>query len=633
MNRLWTWVIAALIVASFVSLVLFDVPLIGWLELKSLDWRFQQRGATEATGDVVVVAIDEKSLHSVGRWPWPRDKIARLLAEINKAEPDVVEMDIVFAETATEDSTLANVIGQTEDMILGYYFYQDQKEVEAAEIAVEKIEASYLSILPAAFPRISDLHEELPEMQAVVSNTDIFAKAADSQGYFNAFPDSDGVIRRFPIMASYRGKIFPSLALETFSHYQHHFDPVPVRDEAGVLQGISVGQRFIPTGSDGDILINYRGGAQAFQILSAADVLAGKAPTDALRDKTVLIGATAVGIYDMRVTPISANFPGVLVQANLIDNLYKGDFLIENLGTRLWSLGIMIVLTILLVVILPRLPILLGLLFTAVILAAYSLLTHWAFSKGVVLTLVTPSFEMMSLFITFTIYRGLTEEREKRMIRDAFQAYLHPDLVREMTLHIKTLKLGGDKVDCTILFVDVRNFTALSENMEPEQVVELMNSYFGPVTKVIVEEGGYIDKFIGDAVMAIFGAPQPIPDHAAQACRAALAIQTTARELESQFQLKYNLPSFRIGIGLHSGPAVVGNIGTRERLNYTVMGDTVNLASRLEGANKLLHTTILISEETNRRVSNQFETRYVDTIPIKGKKDKIRVYELLRPKD
>lgn len=469
-------------------------------------------------------------------------------------------------------------------------------------------------------------------MVGAIANAEIFAQAALSQGYFNAFPDSDGVIRRFPLMVTYRNKIFPSMALESLSQHWEGFDPIPVRDEDGSLRGLSLGNRYIPTNKRGEILINYRGGAEHFPLYSATDILQGKRSLGSLKKKTVLIGATAVGIYDLRVTPISPNLAGVLVQANLLDNLHAGDFLIETVWTRLGSLATMILITIFLVFLLPRLRILTGLIVCIAFIGAYVILTRWLFEHGILLAMVAPSLEALTVYGSLTIYRGLTEERQKKTIRAAFQAYLHPDLVADLTENLDKLTLGGRQANCTILFADVRNFTSISEKMNPERLVDLMNSYFDPIAQIIIKEGGYIDKFIGDAVMAIFGAPHENSTHAEQACHAALLMQQRVRELAPVFKETFGVDSFRIGIGLHSGDVVVGNIGTRERLNYTVMGDAVNLASRLEGATKELGTEICISEATYERVQSLMEGRFLDTISLKGKSEPIRVYELVGTK-
>ncbi|MBI3540874.1 MAG: adenylate/guanylate cyclase domain-containing protein, partial [Deltaproteobacteria bacterium] len=433
---------------------------------------------------------------------------------------------------------------------------------------------------------------------------------------------------RFPLVTTYRNSLFPSLGLKTFSQHQNGFAPVPNKDRDGSFVGFSVGDRLIPTNQRSEILINYRGNEDQFRILSASDFLQNKIPAGSLAGKTLILGATAIGIYDLRVTPISSNLPGVLVQANLLDNLYQGDFLTENLWTRLASLLMMLTFAILLGFLLPRLRILLGLLMTLALTMGHLLLVQALFQKGILLSLVAPLLTILLIFITITIYRALTEELQKKRLRNAFRSYLHPDIVEELVRDPKKLKLGGQSSECTILFADVRNFTSISEKLSPETLVQMMNEYFDPIAREILKEGGYIDKFIGDAVMAIFGAPNKLVDHPYRACRAAVAMQKKVEELDTLFQKKFGIQGFRIGIGIHTGPVVIGNIGTRERLNYTVMGDSVNLASRLESANKDLGTTILISEQTNEKCANEVLSKFIEEISVKGKEGKIRVYEL-----
>lgn len=619
--------------AGFSLSLLLNLPAIRWLELKSIDWRFQWRGALQPTGDVVVVAIDEKSLNREGRWPWPRAKVAALVRKINQAGAESIEMDIIFAEADPEDSLLAQALSEKKNTIVGYFFYQNVEEIEDADIDSKKMEDSFQSILKTAFPEITGLKEALPPMTGVIANVPVVAASAGSQGYFNAFPDSDGGIRRFPLMVTYRNKIFPSMSLETYCRHREGFKPVPVRESEGTLKGISVGPHFIPTNQRGEMLINYRGGLDTFPIYSASDVLSGKLAASALKGKTILIGATAVGIYDLRVTPISPNLPGVLAQANLLDNLYQGDFLIQDRWTLLGSLGVMLALTTLLGFLLPRIRILQGIVITALLIAGTIYLVQWFFAQNLILSLVTPSLEAFTVFVSITVYRSLTEERQKRVIREAFRHFLHPDIVEELLKDPKKLGLGGQRAECTILFSDVRNFTTISEKMEPETLLQMMNEYFDPISQEIIKAGGYIDKFIGDAVMVIFGAPKKTPDHPLQACRAALAMQKRVAELDPIFRKKFGIQEFKTGIGIHTGPVIIGNIGTTTRLNYTVMGDTVNLASRLEGATKELHTTILISEKTCERVFEQVETNYLDEIGVKGKEEKIRVYEVLGLKE
>lgn len=623
------FIIPLIVFLFFSTCLLTQTPLLHWLELKTTDWRFLWRGPQKPKSNIVVVAIDEKSLHQEGRWPWPRQKMARLVEQLTQAQPAWMMMDIIFSEESSEDSELAQAVKKNNRSILGYYFYQNESELEKASLSPQKREESFQNILPSALPDISSLHSRLYTTLGVVSNTPLISQSAKSQGFFNVRADSDGVIRKIPLLLLYRNKIFPSMALETFSYVEGGFDPVPVLNNEGSLDGLSLGSRLIPTNHKGEVGINYRGGLEDYPIYSATDVLHGRVTSEQLKGKIVLLGATAIGIYDLRVTPISPNLPGILVQANLMDNLISGDFLVQNTWTRLSALGFMFLTTLFLGFLLPRTRIITGLLTTLFLASAYTLGSKILFDHSLVVPLAIPDLHLFTTTLGITIYRGLTEEREKKLIRTAFQSYLHPDLVKELTENLKSLKLGGQKTECTILFSDVRNFTSISEKMDPETLVELMNSYFDPVSKVIIAEGGYIDKFIGDAVMAIFGAPKKTTDHALRASRAALAMIKVVNELEPQFKEKYGIKAFRIGVGLNTGQVIVGNIGTKERLNYTVMGDNVNLASRLESANKDLGTEICMSESTYNQIKDQMQGRFISEISVKGKEEKIRVYELI----
>lgn len=603
-------------------------PFVQWLEDKSVDWRFAWRGPISTTGEVVVVALDDKSLAREGRWPWPREKMAQLVRQVQSASPQTIALDVIFAEPAPGDDVLARALLESQSTILGYYFYQSDSELIKADVSDDVLQRSFESILPMAFPSVSGRYGQFPEMTGVVANVPVLARAAVAQGYFNVMPDGDGSVRRFYLMANYRGKVFPFMGLEALSRHEEGFDPVLVADNEGNLEGISVGRRVIPTTKQGSVLVNYRGGTEAFRIISATDVMEGKFAKEDVAGKTVLVGATAVGIYDLRVTPISPNLPGVVAEANLVDMLYRGDFLVQDVWTSLWNGIALTVIPLLLGLVLFRLRLLSGVIAALLAIAVYGVCTQQMFTHGYVVALATPSLEWLCVVMGITTYRGWTEERQKRVIRRAFQSYLHPRIVEELTEHPERLKLGGVRMNCTVLFCDVKNFSTISEKMDPEQLTRLMNAFFDPVCQAIMSEGGYIDKLIGDAVMAVFGAPAPAEDHAVQACRAAIKMQKVVHVLEPRFQKEFGITEFKLRIGVHSGPVVVGNMGTSQRLNYTVMGDTVNLASRLEGANKDLGTDILISHATYEKAMPNITAKFMDTIQVKGKEEQVKVYAL-----
>lgn len=624
--------IAITVAPVLVFLVLYGsgLPFVQWLEDKSIDWRFAWRGPISATGDVVVVALDDKSLAREGRWPWSREKMAQLVRQLQSAAPQTIALDVIFAEASPSDDALARALQESRSTILGYYFYQSTHELIKADVSEDVLRRSFESILPMALPLVSGRYDQFPEMTGVVANVPVLARAAAAQGYFNVMPDRDGSVRRFYLMAGYQGKVFPFMGLEALSRHEDGFDPVPVADASGNLEGISVGQRLIPTTPQGSVLVNYRGGIEAFRIISATDVLTGKFARGDVAGKTVLVGATAVGIYDLRVTPISPNLPGVVAEANLVDMLFRGDFLVQDMWTSLWNGVALAVVPLLLGMLFFRLRLLTAVLAALAAILLYGYSSQQMFANGYVVALATPSLEWLGVAMVITTYRGWTEERQKRIIRRAFQSYLHPRIVEELTEHPDRLKLGGERMDCTVLFCDVKNFSTISEKMDPEQLTRLMNAFFDPVCQAIMSEGGYIDKLIGDAVMAVFGAPAPAEDHAVQACRAAIAMQQVVHELEPRFQKEFGVAEFKLRIGVHSGPVVVGNMGTGQRLNYTVMGDTVNLASRLEGANKDLGTDILISHATYEKAAPHVTAKFMDTIQVKGKEEQVKVYALAK---
>lgn len=611
----------------FSSLLVLEPPFFQWLELKSIDWRFVWRGELPTSGNIVVVAIDEKSVRLEGRWPWSRAHVAKLLDLLSKGDPTVIGLDIIFSESAPDDSILAASLKNNGKSILGYYFYNNAEELKKASISTAMVTKSFDNISALALPQHTGFNGPLITMNGVVSNLPTIADGALSQGFFNAVPDRDGVIRKTPLIARFRAENFASLTLKIFSQIKEGFDPIAIRDSQGILQGINIREDFIPTTEAGELWINYHG-ESAFPVYSATDVLSGVVDPSVFKGKTILVGATAVGIYDLRVTPFSPVTPGVFVQAETVETLNTREFLKANANTKLISLASLAVLALLTYLFIANGPILLGLVTTLTLFAGYVAGVYFLFTRGYLISFAYPMVQTVSIVFGITAYRSLTEEKEKRKIRKIFQAYLHPDVIEEIVRDPAKLKMGGEKIVCSVLFCDVRDFTSISEKIQPAELVEMMNEYFGPVTADIINLGGYIDKFIGDAVMALFGVPKATNDHALKAGLAALAIQRRAAELEPLFQKKYGIAAFRVGVGVHTGPVIMGNMGSSQRINYTAMGDAVNLASRLEGATKGLGAPILISQATYEAVGSRAEATYLDEISVKGKEEKIKVYGL-----
>jgi adenylate cyclase len=379
----------------------------------------------------------------------------------------------------------------------------------------------------------------------------------------------------------------------------------------------------------GRMFINFRGGPHTFPHYSVADILAGRTPANVFKDKIVFVGSTAIGVYDLRVTPFSTVFPGLEVHANVADNILRQTFLFRPGWAALFDLAAIFLMGMVTGLVLPRLRAFFSVLLIGVLFVGYLVMTQSLFVRqGIWLNAVYPLLTVVIVYTSVTLYRYIVEEREKRKIRGAFSFYVTPSVVNEMLKNPEKLKLGGDKKELSVLFSDIRGFTTLAEEMEPETLVNLLNEYLTDMTNVVFEFEGLLDKYIGDAVMAVFGAPLEQTDHPMRACRTALKMLERLSTMQQKWEAE-GTPRLDIGIGINTGPMVVGNMGSERRFDYTVMGDSVNLASRLEGINKEYGTRVVISEFTYDRVKDDFFCRELDSVRVKGKVRPIKIFELM----
>ncbi len=463
-------------------------------------------------------------------------------------------------------------------------------------------------------------------------NISQLAKATESFGYFNIQPDEDGTVRWVPLAMQYGSEIYPHLSLEAVRRYVGS-PPLFINAAEYGVESIQVGKLSIPTDEAGRLLINFRGTEKTFPHYSIADVVDGKVPAEKLKDKIVLVGATAIGIYDMRVTPFSGTFPGVEIHANVIDTILQGDALSRPEWIVMFDVAAILLIGLLLSAVMSRLTPIVSTLFTLSLLAAYFLADQYIFTHWKVwLTAIYPGMTMVIVFGGVTTYRILTEERKKKEIKDAFSRYVAPSLVQDIMKDPAKLVLGGEERRLTIFFSDIRGFTTLSEGLEPQVLVRLINDYLTPMTDIVLKHGGTVDKYMGDAIMAFWGAPVWQDDHAVRAARTALEMMARLRELQAEWEQR-GIPRLDIGIGLSTGNVTVGNMGSHLRFDYTVMGDSVNLGSRLEGMNKEYGTHIIVPKFTYEEIKQEFILRQLDVIKVKGKNVPIKIYELMGHKD
>ena len=659
-----------------VALVLFlsDFQFFRLMELKTLDLRMASRGPLVPGNETAIAAIDEKSISELGRWPWPRSTIARLVDLLKKGGAKAIGFDIVFSEpddradlktidaltaemkksgvtdsnvlnllqrqraSAGEDGILAASIQKAGNITLGYFFHfsQQENEKELAHITQYRMEDHAARIVNSRYSAVNSLSGTsndgyLPRAFAPETNISILAAAAQNSGFFNTLPDSDGSNRWAPLVVALGENYYSSLAVSMVCSYLD-FPVLSLNLESYGANSIGIGEKTIPTNESGQLLINYLGPPRTFPHYSVADILSGTIPPDTFRDKIVLVGATAVGIYDLRVTPFSSTFPGVEIHATVIDNILHENFLTHSSFIRMIDVGAIILFGLIMGLLVSRLRPISGMASALLIIAVFIAMNFLAFFRfNVWLNLVYPLTTMMMIYLGITIYHYFKEEQEKKKIRSAFQYYLTSSVINEMLKNPGKLKLGGDRRNLTVLFSDIRGFTTISEKMTPEELIMLLNEYLTAMTNQVFYYDGLLDKYMGDAIMAVFGAPLDQPDHARRACLTALAMMRELRRLQNKWEAE-GRPVFDIGIGINSGEMVVGNMGSAMRFDYTVMGDMVNLGSRLEGANKEYGTNIIISEFTYNHVKDTICCREIDSVRVKGKTRPVRIFELLGEK-
>jgi len=609
------------ITAVITVVYLLSPTFIELVELKALDVRFKARPKVKDGDEVVILTIDEKSLKELGRWPWPRSVMARLIDSLTAYDVKVMGLDIVFAEKSQdkrEDTVLATAVERSGRVILGYYFSFGQETPGAEGRELE------------SFYDVKTMGEKASIItgDGVVGNIERIGKGAAGFGYFNIVPDIDGGVRWDPLVINYKDRYYPPLALQTLKFYLGNPPLTLTLADYGVAR-LRLGDLYIPVDEDGRMTVNYYGGQKTFPHYSISDAIANRIPREKLKDRIVLIGSTATGIYDMRVTPFEPTYPGVEIHATVIDNILHQRFITRPQWLAILDIFAIIVVGITLGLVIPRFSAWLGFVFAISILASYLLLNLYIFSSnGLWINVVYPAMTVVLTYPGIILYRYITEEKEKKWIKGAFQYYITASVMEEILKRPDMLKLGGEERELTVLFSDIRGFTTISENLSPERLVSLLNEYLTAMTDIVFEHKGYLDKYIGDAIMVVYGAPVPQNDHQAQACITAIEMMAELKKLQQKWE-KDGMPLIDIGIGINTGPMVIGNMGSKRRFNYTVMGDSVNLASRLEGLNKNYGTHIIISEKVYENIKNEFLCRELDMVKVKGKTEPSRVYELI----
>jgi adenylate cyclase len=652
-----------------VMLYVWGAPILDLIELKTYDLRFLSRGRRQPTPAVVIAAIDEKSLEAEGRWPWPRSKFAALIDILSREGARVIGFDIAFSEP-DENSQLALIdqFAQTVDaldirdrrlsrflrdrrvyadndlalataikrsgaaVVLGYFFHMSEATLEY-RLEPNEIERRANRLAGSKYPSIVRHGPEPSSVPFITAyapqnNLDIFSEAAASSGYFSLRSDPDGVLRWMPLVIQLGDDLFPPLSVACAWHYLGRPRLTVMVGRQGV-EGVQLGDRFIATDEVGQLLINYPGPPKTFTQVSVTDILKGQVRAGIFKDRIVLVGATALGTYDLRNTPFSPLYPGTEVHASVIDNILTRSYMARPEWSKLFDLSAIVVLAALVGVALPRLGPLNGLGFAVGLFIVYVLLARWLFvAAHLWLNVVYPLLALVAVYTTLTAYHYLTEQRQRKKVKDTFRHYVAPLVVEEMLKDPRRLKLGGEVKTLTVLFSDLEGFTSYSERYAPDEMAEMLGEYYNRMTEQIFVHRGTLKEYVGDELMAIFGAPLEQADHAERACAAALAMREARLELAVEWA-KIGRPKLRARTGINSGPMLVGNLGSKYRFAYGALGDQVNLGSRLEGLNKVYGTDILVGENTARLVERAFLLREVDTVRVLGRAQPVRIYELV----
>jgi adenylate cyclase len=610
-RRLLTNLGLAVLVSQAMVLAMF-YGLLKPLQLQTSDLLFRLKPDQQARWSAIV-AVDDRSISELkgnGRFfGWPREFHARVIDNLKAAEARVIVWDVLFDVPTEGDAALARAIKEAGNVVL-------------AEV-VDR--TTRLPSTPEQPYRFGGAIEQLPA----------FREAALAIGYANQLPDVDGTIRATPLVWNVAGEDQPSLPLTAAAKFLRR----PRVLEAGIVDHtLPFVGRQIPLDQENRMWVGFLGDSSkvtqppTFPLLSYVDVLNNNFPPELVRGKLVFVGMMATGFADDYWTPVSrgSKMDGVEIHANAFETIMRPEFFVVPASPQLaagliYAAGAIAFLALSVLHVVP-----------AVILCTLAAAVYLAVAvtavdrQGLLLDLPFPLLNQAFCFLAIMMYRVMFEQAQQRALKGALSQYLSPDVMEEVVRDPSAVKLGGEKREMTVLFSDIRGFTSFSETLDPERLVHFLNRYLTRMSDIIFKHEGTVDKYMGDAIMAFWGAPKAQPDHARLACLTAMEMAEELERLNVELSAE-GFPVLQIGIGLNSGPMSVGNMGSERRFDYTVMGDAVNLGSRLEGLNKEYSTAIIASEATLEAAGAPFRTRFLDLVAVKGKREPTRIFELLPP--
>lgn len=601
----------------------FNPPIMEHLELKSYDLRLNVDKKRDVSKNIVIAAIDNKSLGEIGRWPWDRKTFARMINNIIKNGAKVIAIDVLYPEKTKYDNELIKALDNGRTVLATSFSFEE--EVKESQDFLSLLKVYCYSMVNENEPH------DTPEAIGTIRPFNELASRVKYLGHINMFPDIDGTVRKEFVAIRYNDLYLPSMAIQAFKIYKGIED-----DNVIFVPGkkLIIETMEVPLDINSGFLINYTSSEGVFKRISLSDIYFDRVNRGDLEDKIILIGATALGIYDLRVTPTSQNMPGIEKHAFVLQNLLDGKFFkrVENRYTVIIMFFIYLVFVIFSKSLKVKGLTILGLanfvIYTGFCFFIFDKLMLW-------LNYVYPVFVNISIFLGVIVYKYAVEEKSGREIRKIFSSYVSDKIVNELIKNPEMAKLGGVKKEITVLFADARGFTTFSEHHTPEEVVNILNELLGAMTDVIMTNDGTLDKFVGDEIMALWNVPLDQVNHAELSVKCAIEMIKKNRFLVEKWKSEGKEP-LMLGIGINTGEAIAGNMGAEgKKMDYTVIGDTVNLGARVEALTRPLEADILITEYTYEKakamLDNMPDIEVVECEPqkVKGKAEPIRIFKIV----
>ncbi|NQS96986.1 MAG: adenylate/guanylate cyclase domain-containing protein [candidate division Zixibacteria bacterium] len=590
----------------------------------SLDRKFEH---------AVILDVDSRSIYKLGKMSsWPRDYFAKVVDYLRQGGAEAVIFDIIFDRgiDSTGDSSFAKAVAEAGNVFFALSFSEADSQNFLYAMESEPMDFDFQRF---HFRKLSAAKYNIWTKPRLDNNFFDLINESSGAGFANSVPDQDGVIRSAELVIDFNGHLYPSLSLAVLLK-AWEIDRTGIGfDQYGNLRltAVNGNQHDIPLNEEGSFYIDYLGTFQTIRYISFYDVLERRVPAEFFAGKFVFAGSSAAGMFDLKSVPVQRNFPGVEIHATILANILAGNFIHDIEPKYAWIiLFVSCIIASSAGLYLKTWQSVAVLLLTS---AGYIIgsLQYFALN-GIYTEMVSPGAGFFSSYLAAMIYKYVAEERDKRFISDAFSHFVDKRVIKEIIADPGRLKLGGERREITVLFSDIRDFTAISEKMPPVQLSEFLNAYLTEMTNIVFNQDGLLDKYIGDAVVAFFGAPVYRKDHAVRAANSALEMISAMKNIRRKFQ-GTPMEDLRIGVGVNSGVASVGNMGSEYRFEYTAIGDTMNLGSRLEGLNKVYGTSIIVSQAAAIMLEENFTMRELDFVQVKGKSEPVGIYQLIDPQD